>query len=286
MDENVRSSFASVDQTAAPWMLVDLLERTAILPEVVAAKGASFAALGTELVGVVADVGCGLGRDLEEMARVTSAIAVGVDASQHMLDEARRFTTGGRFVCAHAHRLPFRTGALAGARCERLLIHDQQPQASVTEMARCVAAGARVVLVEPDFQATRTTLSGAIEVTALLTDWLRRRFAQPQCGRLLPRWLSSAGLRLDYTRTFAQPCDERLTEEILGLRECALWASNVGDGDEGWRREQARRLLAMTSDRGPRSILPIVVVAASKPPSADEPRIPPSEAACVVETPS
>ncbi|WP_027343394.1 class I SAM-dependent methyltransferase [Hamadaea tsunoensis] len=92
---------------------------------------------------LVADVGCGPGRDLT-LLRAAGMRAVGFDLTEAML------RVGGRSGVAQAdmRHLPVRTGALDGIWCQAALLHipHRYAPAVVAEFARCVRAGGAVHL--------------------------------------------------------------------------------------------------------------------------------------------
>jgi len=104
----------------------------------------------------VADVGCGTGEDIRQLAEVvgTSGQAVGFDTSEAMLKEARARHDGGmpnlRFIRSAADNLQAESGSFDAIRADRVLTHVPDIAAALREMFRVVKPGGRVVVSEPD----------------------------------------------------------------------------------------------------------------------------------------
>ena len=93
----------------------------------------------------VLDLGCGPGRAVC-LLRGRGVIAVGADAQREML--TREFTSAQ----ALAGALPFRTGAFNGVICSNSFHHYPEPLATLREVRRVLAPGARAVFVDPNLE--------------------------------------------------------------------------------------------------------------------------------------
>jgi SAM-dependent methyltransferase len=151
------SHFSSVDASPDRYALVAYLNVSAAglaaMKHYVAA--AAHRAIGG---GLVLDVGCGAGHDL---ALLTDAGVgpVGVDPSASMLSAAQERLGPSpmplRLVQAQGERLPFRAGAFDGCRIERVLMHVDEPERVLSEIARIVRVGGFLAAFEPDWRALR-----------------------------------------------------------------------------------------------------------------------------------
>ncbi|MBA2279896.1 MAG: methyltransferase domain-containing protein [Acidimicrobiia bacterium] len=152
-DPGVSRTYADVDASADPAEAAAWMDRVATYPAFEASKArvATVLAPAVEGGGAVLDVGCGLGEDV----RALGSMAVGLDPSWTMLTGAH--PRGGRFVRGDGAALPFATAALAGVRADRVLQHVADPEAVAAEMARVVAPGGVVAVIDPD-QATLQVL--------------------------------------------------------------------------------------------------------------------------------
>ena len=93
-----------------------------------------------------ADIGCGLGFDVERLARKVAGKAVGLDASQRLIFEARKRAhalglANVDYVIGDARTMSFEDGAFDGVRADRTLQHVEGPGHVVKEMARIVRKG-------------------------------------------------------------------------------------------------------------------------------------------------
>jgi SAM-dependent methyltransferase len=95
----------------------------------------------------VADVGCGNGLYLAELARMGQAGAVlGVDFSLGMLAAARARAPGARLLAGDAVSLPLRDGVGDLALAMHMLYHVPDPQAAVRELRRITRPGGQVII--------------------------------------------------------------------------------------------------------------------------------------------
>ncbi len=130
---------------AARW---DEIRASYELPE---AHLAALAALVPEGLAVV-DVGTGTGALLPLLAGAGCRITA-VDNSEQMLERARELCareglTGVAFQRADLQALPLADGACDAAFSSMVLHHVASPAAALAEMARCVRAGGRIVLLD------------------------------------------------------------------------------------------------------------------------------------------
>jgi ubiquinone/menaquinone biosynthesis C-methylase UbiE len=149
----------------------------------------------------VLDVGCGNGAFLSLLGRVVrpQGHAVGLDPAPAFVEEARaRIKIDGLDDCVtivegDAYKLPFDDNSFDAARCERVLMHLDDPTAALREMHRVVRPGGRVVATEPDWASTAFDHPDP-DALALLYNSFLARFRQPRMGRSLYRHFGEAGL--------------------------------------------------------------------------------------------
>lgn len=98
----------------------------------------------------VADVGCGAGTAVAELA-AAGADAVGVDAAEEAVAFARERHPDLRFELGDAAKLPFPDESLDGYRAEKLYHALDDPGGACAEAHRVLAPGGRIVLLGQDW---------------------------------------------------------------------------------------------------------------------------------------
>jgi ubiquinone/menaquinone biosynthesis C-methylase UbiE len=156
--------------------------KTADLPEDVDAVLLS--ELASEPIGALLDVGTGSGH-LLELLGAQATRAIGIDISSDALRLARTNVHGAGLTHCELQRgdmydLPFASSLFDTAIADRVLAQAEDPLAAVTEIARTLKQGARLVVVE-DFDALD---DGKTNPIATLRAW----FAETglDCGRIHP----------------------------------------------------------------------------------------------------
>jgi ubiquinone/menaquinone biosynthesis C-methylase UbiE len=147
---------------------------------------------------VFIDVGCGLGFDVERLAKKTSAKIIGLDTSYELLRDARHRAqdlgiANADYVLADARLHCFKDGQFDGARVDRTLRHLEHPERVIEEMARVVRKGGRVVCAEPDWGSFFIDDDDTGAVREICHEWTKS-FRNPFIGRELPRLMASAGV--------------------------------------------------------------------------------------------
>lgn len=217
------SGFPAVDSAADAERYVQYLDAQAATPFWRDAKKATLDAIALRAGETALDVGCGLGDEVRALA-ASAHESVGVDASKLLVDEARRRTDATldvRFEVAKAEALPFEDASFDAVRTERTLQHVDDLAAAVAEMWRVARPGARIVVLEPDWD-TLVIDAGPLAVTRSVCRAWADSISNPAAGRQVARRLRAAGA-VDVT---VEPRTAALTElafaeEQYGLSELA-----------------------------------------------------------------
>lgn len=189
------SGFSSVDRSADPSALVSHLEVSA---RGLAAMKRYVAAAAARAVpgGLVLDIGCGAGHDLELLA-AEGLTPLGVDPSAVMTAEAAQRIQVGSSTChlarADGQALPFADAAVDGVRIERVLQHCADPSVVLGEARRVLRAGGFLAVFEPDWTSLR--FGGEDPDHARVVEAVMH-VAHPAVGAQLPRLVREAGFRV------------------------------------------------------------------------------------------
>jgi DNA-binding transcriptional ArsR family regulator/precorrin-6B methylase 2 len=157
-----------VRHVAAPPSPVNVEGPSQVIDEIVVRE------LEPEPIGALLDVGTGAGH-LLALLGAQATRAVGVDISSDALRLARSNVHGAGLSHCELQRgdmydLPFSAPVFDTATADRVLAHAERPVAALTEIARTLKPGARLVVIE-EFDA----LSGAgANPIATLRQWLER----------------------------------------------------------------------------------------------------------------
>jgi SAM-dependent methyltransferase len=132
--------------------LIRRLDMADALPGAADLRLRSYDCLDLGLDARVVDVGCGAGRAVAEMNE-RGAKAIGVDASERMLEVARWRWPGVDVRVADACDLPFADGELVGYRADKVYHELEDPARAGAEARRVLAPGGRAVLIDLDWDA-------------------------------------------------------------------------------------------------------------------------------------
>jgi DNA-binding transcriptional ArsR family regulator len=169
------------DRTRLEQVIAERVRRVAVDLSASEARGASqlidgivLRELEPEPIGALLDVGTGAGHLLGLLAAQATR-AVGVDISSDVLRLARAKVHGAGLSHCELQRgdmyeLPFAAPVFDTATADRVLAQAQRPVAALTEIARTLKPGGRLVVIE-DFDALSAAGTNPI---AMLRQWLER----------------------------------------------------------------------------------------------------------------
>lgn len=146
----------------------------------------------------VLDVGCGNGVDLGGLAR-RARCAVGVDLSMAMAATSRASAATSVVAQVDGQALPFASTSFDACWARAVLVHTPDPQRTVSEIARVLRPGGRVVLSEPD-HGTHVVSTPELDVFERVKEHRRSTFRHPLVGRRLGDLVTAAGMTVEATR--------------------------------------------------------------------------------------
>lgn len=192
--------------------------------------------LKVESGDAVLDVGCGAGDVVTELAAAVEpdGRAVGIDASEQMLDAARARGQAKRveveLQVGDATSLPFDQNSSSAVRSERTLQWLPDPAAAVAEMVRVTRPGGRICIIDTDW---RTLLVDRIAPRVLrrfLDGMADVRGAQMMVGASLVNLLRDEGIEGIETTAETHIClawDPDQTPSPPGMAPLHLVAADV-----------------------------------------------------------
>ncbi len=223
----------------SPSELTAILDAFDTLPGVPEVRARTYDLLPPD--GLVADVGCGAGRAVVELA-ARGVRAVGVDLDERMVGLARERFPGGDFRVGDACALPFGDGELRGYRADKVLHDLAEPGRALAEARRVLAPGGRAVLTGQDWDVLVIDSDDG-ELTRRIVRARADLVPSPRAARAFRALLLDAGFGEVAVEVRTVVLAEPGVEAFLArVAEAARAAGAVTDAEaEGWTAEQRER---------------------------------------------
>lgn len=173
--------------------LIPQLDAVDDSPGAAALRARSYELLQAAGGALVADVGCGAGRAVAELAD-QGVRAVGIDISGQMVALARERWPHGEFRVGDAYALPFGDGEAAGFRADKVLHTLADPGRALSEARRVLSPGGRIVVCGQDWD-TFVIDSSDAELTRTIVRERVGLVASPRAARQYRNLLLDAGFR-------------------------------------------------------------------------------------------
>jgi ubiquinone/menaquinone biosynthesis C-methylase UbiE len=173
--------------------LIPQLDAVEESPGAAALRARSYELLRAAPGTLVADVGCGAGRAVAELAG-QGVRAIGIDVNDQMIALARERWWCGEFRAGDAYALPLEDGAAAGYRADKVIHALADPGRALAEARRVLAPGGRIVLCGQDWD-TFVIDSGDPELTRTIVRRRAGQVASPRAARQYRNLLLDAGFR-------------------------------------------------------------------------------------------
>lgn len=236
------SRFGAVDDADDPERFLQFLDGMSRLPSFRALKTAMFQRLALQAGQQVLDVGCGTGDDVLGLAGAVApgGLAVGVDVSEAMVDEARRRADArgikAEFLVGDAGALDLPDARFDATRTERTLVHLPDPEAAIAEMARVTRSGGIAVAFDVDFEGTVIDLPDP-DLTRRAVRAITDCYASGRIGRCLVRMFRASGFdRVEFTPHVL----DDVPGDVLPGVFAAVRAETVGEEDAARFHAQIR----------------------------------------------
>jgi len=240
--------FSDVDASEQAAEFVSFLDRVRALPQAMERRARSYRSLRLRPGQRVLEVGCGLGDDARELARLVApgGEAVGLDLSEALLAEAsrRNDATAATFVRGSATELPFEDASFDAYRAERLHQHLADPDSAMAEAARVVRRGGRIAILDQDWESLLVDADDR-PLTRRIVNAFCDSFANGCSGRRLYGQLVAAGFDADEVDVLPVPsASPELARTVMlpGLCEAARAAGVEGEQIDRWLAEQNARI--------------------------------------------
>jgi ubiquinone/menaquinone biosynthesis C-methylase UbiE len=234
------TDFSSVDQTGDPAFFSRFLRAANENASIIAAKPIIIDGLRLRGGERVLDVGCGMGRDVFELAgRVgPSGHVAGVDLSESLIEEARRQAEGldlpVTFEIGNAEELQFADGTFDAVRTERLLMHVPDADRALAEMVRVLRTGGRLSVFDFDWE-TQFCDSPDRKVTRSIAQSFTDGFKNGWIGRRLPRLFRENGMTEVSVTHHTVAIDYDFVQLLLGGHVARAVADGTISGEEADR---------------------------------------------------
>ncbi|MFI6318256.1 methyltransferase domain-containing protein [Nonomuraea sp. NPDC050556] len=224
--------------------LIELLDAADLVPAAVTLRARTYDLLALAPGATVADVGCGAGRAVTELAG-RGLKAVGVDLSEQMIGVARERWPELDFRLGDAFHLPFEDGELAGYRADKVLHDLPDTGRAVKEARRVLAPGGRIVLAGQDWDGFVIEAEDA-ELTRTIVRTRAAQVPSPRAARGHRNLLLEAGFQdvtaEAHTGIFT---GTGMLPLLTGLASAALAAGAITrEQHDAWTAEQRERASA------------------------------------------
>jgi ubiquinone/menaquinone biosynthesis C-methylase UbiE len=248
-----RLKYMEVDRAADPAFCIRFMDAMQSLPDVRTGRALAGAMLRLAPGMQVLELGSGTGDQARVLAErvVPGGKIVGVDYSKTMVSVATRRHAGSSlpvsFEQGDVRALRFADDSFHACWTERMLCHLPDPAAAVTEIARVLRPGGRLLAIDADVPASTIT-TGDRTVTAAFTAAIAAQTEQPAMGRQLQIYLAQAGFRDVTERRYV--C--RLPHEIFSTMATAVGPALIEAGTvttDAWTTWMENQVEAGAEDR-------------------------------------
>lgn len=184
----------------------------------------------------VLELGCGPGMLLEQLVERVGeeGRVVGLDINPHLISIAQQRTrdlaySNATFVTADCHELPFESRTFDAVIAEKLLLHVAPISRIISEAARVLDIGGRLVLADYDPYACFAAGPDP-RITARVLASAATQYASPLAAREAARACAAAGLYVERIRGHLLLLDDPKAPTASGV--ASVWADHAIMGRE------------------------------------------------------
>lgn len=144
----------------------------------------------------VLEVGCGTGHLLDYVCQKSGAKGSGVDLSAYLAERTAERFPQYDISSADGRSLPFENNSFDLVYIATVLVHADEPEQIVREMARVVRPGGMVALLDQDFETAVLYPASSPTLTRRVLNAASDFWQDGWIGRRLPSLLENAGLTI------------------------------------------------------------------------------------------
>ena len=225
--------------TTAP--LIQLLDAADAQPGAADLRTHTYDLLQPAAGQTVADVGCGAGRAVAELAR-RGTRPVGVDPDPQMITIARRRWPECDFRLGAAEELPLGDGSVAGYRADKVFHEVAEPEHALAEARRVLAPGGRITLLGQDWDGFLID-SADPRLTRIIVHARADTVPNPRVTRRYRALLLDTGFTdVTIEARAAVLTDPVMLPMLTGLAHAARATGAItGEQADAWIADQTRR---------------------------------------------
>ncbi|MFJ9779056.1 methyltransferase domain-containing protein [Amycolatopsis sp. NPDC101161] len=221
--------------------LIRLLDAADTLPGAAELRAHTYDLLRLSPGESVADVGCGAGRAVAELAG-RGVRPIGIDPDPRMLAAAGERWPGLDFRSGTAGELPLDDGSVAGYRADKVFHEIADPAAALAEARRVLAPGGRIVLIGQDWD-TIVIDAGDPDLTRTIVRARAGTVPSPRAARGFRSSLLDAGFGDVTVEVKTAVFTDRLVPAVLSGFAAAACAAGAVEREQAdaWLAEQSHR---------------------------------------------
>lgn len=198
--DNIKEEWQNIDDFDDPKEFSNYLDTLTAQNAAKRYKRKTYQLLNITHGSSVLDVGCGVGDDVLEMAKLvgSNGQVIGVDNSKSLIEEAndrlKLEQVPAQFRVGDIHKLDFADDTFDGCRADRIFMHLHDRQHALSEMIRVTQPGGRIVVMDPDWETLIVEAPNRDLTRKIINNHIDQLVLNPWCGRESYKLFKKAGL--------------------------------------------------------------------------------------------